>query len=65
MTHLRNLEPADPSLPVLVPGDPEVISMRRVDEEQKGAIKYTEDHIVSYRELAHSLGVRPMQKFLF
>lgn len=65
MTHLRRLEPADPSLPVLVPGDPEVIAMRRVDGEQKGAIKYTEDHIVSYRELAQALGVKPMQKFVF
>lgn len=61
MGHLRQLEPTDPTKPVLVPGDPERISMLKVRE--KGAIFYTEDHIRTYRELAKDLKVLPMQQF--
>jgi uridine phosphorylase len=59
MGHLRGLQPTDPTKPVLVPGDPERMSVRaNID---KGAIFYTEDHIRTYRELAKDLKVTPMQ----
>ena len=59
MDHLRAQEPADPNKPVLVPGDPERIAMEGVD--QIGAILYTKDHIIAYRNLAEKLNVTPMQ----
>ena len=59
MGHLRNLPPADPFKPVLVPGDPERIALETV--KQKGAIFYTVDHIITYKNLADKLGVKPMQ----
>ncbi len=62
MSHLRQLEPTDPTKPVLVPGDPERISMRMVRD--KGAIFYTENHIRTYRDLAKELKVQPMQHFI-
>ena len=58
MTKLRASEGADPSKPILVPGDPERICVAEV--EKLGAIKYTENHITSYRDLAKKLGVKPM-----
>ena len=61
MTHIRQLEPTDITKPVLVPGDPERISMKKVADQ--GAIFYTEDHIRTYRDLAQKLNVRPMQHF--
>ena len=59
MNHLRNLPPTDPEKPVQVPGDPERAALKNVDE--KGAIFYTTDHIVTYKVLAEKLGVKPMQ----
>ena len=59
MDHIRNLEPADPEKPILVPGDPERIALEQI--KQKGAIFYTEDHIITYRNLAEKLKVQPMQ----
>ena len=59
MDHLRNLEPSDPTKPVLVPGDPERIAMENVNKI--GAIFYTKDHIIAYRNLAEKLNVLPMQ----
>ena len=59
MDLLRHLQPTDPSKPVLVPGDPEEIAMKEVAE--KGGIFYTIDHIVTYRNLAEQLNVKPMQ----
>ena len=59
MDHLRQLPPADPAKAVLVPGDPEEIAMKEV--AQNGGIFYTTDHIVTYRNLAEKLNVRPMQ----
>ena len=59
MDHLRGQEPADPTKPVLVPGDPERIAMEGVDKI--GAILYTKDHIIAYRNLAEKLNVLPMQ----
>jgi hypothetical protein len=62
MDHIRSLPPTDPALPVLVPGDPERMSAAAVDTTAAGAIKYTEDHIRSYRSLASELGVTPMRR---
>lgn len=61
MDHIRCLEPVDPTKPVLVPGDPERLAMEHVD--RVGAIKYTPDHITSYRKLASELNVEPMKPF--
>eukprot|EP00095_Tigriopus_kingsejongensis_P006613 maker-scaffold396_size184579-snap-gene-0.23 protein:Tk06613 transcript:maker-scaffold396_size184579-snap-gene-0.23-mRNA-1 annotation:"malate dehydrogenase" len=60
MDHLRHMEPVEEGKPVMVPGDPEREAMKFVDTVQKGAIKYTPDHITSYRKLAQELGVNPM-----
>ena len=65
MDHLRSLSPTDASKPVLVPGDPERISRKKVDIEQKGAIFYTSNHINTYRNLAMELNVVPMRYFQF
>ena len=61
MDHIRGLDPVDPTKPVLVPGDPERLAMEHVD--RVGAIKYTPDHIISYRKLAGDLNVEPMKPF--
>lgn len=63
MDHLRTLEPIDPEKPVLVPGDPERNSRFHVEDEQGGAILYTSNHILTYRELAESLKIKPMEAF--
>lgn len=55
---LHALDPVDPDKPVLVPGEPERICAEHV--KQIGAIKYTPDHIITYRQLAQRLGVDPM-----
>ena len=61
MDHLRNLPPVDGDKPVMVAGDPERKSMQSVDKV--GAIKYTPNHIVTYRKLAEELKVKPMEAF--
>ncbi len=61
MDTLGLLPPVDPALPVLVPGDPERQSMART--RQSGFIRYTPNHINSYRSLAKQLGVEPMRKY--
>ena len=64
MDTLRSLPPADPSSsqkPILVPGDPERNSEKKT--RRLGFIRYTSDHITSYRRLAKELGVKPMEKF--
>ena len=65
MDHLRQLEPIDPTKPILVPGDPERLSRAHVETVQKGAIFYTPNHIYTYRNLAKKLGVEPMRRFQF
>ena len=65
MDHLRKLEPVDPKLPILVPGDPERISQKNVDQKQHGAILYTSNHIHTYQKLAADLGIEPMRPFKF
>ncbi|XP_046999466.1 uncharacterized oxidoreductase YjmC-like [Schistocerca americana] len=59
MTHLRNMTPADPSKPVLVPGDPERNNVKLVDKQ--GGIQYHENQLKASLELAQSLGVQPMK----
>lgn len=59
MDHLRGMEPADPSKPVLVPGDPERNHMQLVDEE--GGIRYHENQLKASATLATQLGIKPMQ----
>ena len=63
MDHLRNLEPVNPENPVLVPGDPERQSRHHVDTVQNGAIFYTSNHIITYKNIAKELGVEPMRPF--
>ncbi len=60
LDHVRSMEPTDPSKPVLAPGDPERIAEAHVNKV--GAIKYTPDHITSYRKLAQDLNVNPMKE---
>lgn len=57
--HLRSLKPTSSEKPVLVPGDPEKMALSEV--MKKGAIFYTTDHIVTYRNLAKKLNVEPMK----
>ena len=61
MDHLRKLEPADSTKPVLVPGDPERIQVKHVDIVQKGCIFYTPNHITTYKALAKQLDIEPMR----
>lgn len=60
MDHLRQLTPVDPDKPVLVPGDPEKIALSEL-QLANNAIFYTNNHILTYRELAQKLNVKPMQ----
>ncbi|XP_069681977.1 uncharacterized oxidoreductase YjmC-like isoform X2 [Periplaneta americana] len=59
MDYLRGMEPADPSKPVLVPGDPERNHMQMVDEQ--GGIRYHENQLEASVKLAAELGIRPMK----
>ncbi len=61
MDTLGRLPAIDPTLPVLVLGDPERWAER--ETRQVGFIRYTPDHIASYRKLVAELGVTPMEKF--
>lgn len=55
MDELRNLEPSDPSKPVLVAGDPERLNCGKVDN--KGVIPYPQQLISVMDEMADRLGV--------
>merc|ERR1712029_454103 len=57
---LRSMEPVDSESPVLVPGDPERMSIAAVDA-RGGGIIYTPNHITTYKELADQLGVTAMR----
>lgn len=59
LQHWRNLERADPSLPVLAPGDKERMNAEATD--QKGTITYIQQQIDSCEALAKRLSVKPMQ----
>ena len=45
---------------VLVPGDPERLSVEAVDG-RGGGIIYTSNHVLTYKELADKLGVMAMR----
>lgn len=60
MDHLRQLTPTDPHKPILVPGDPERQALATM-AAKNGAIFYTKSHILTYRQLAEKLNVKPLQ----
>lgn len=59
MDHCRNMEPADPSKPVLVAGDPERTHVEKVKKE--GGITYHVNQIKDSWKLGKALGVTPMK----
>ncbi|XP_046454278.1 uncharacterized oxidoreductase YjmC-like isoform X2 [Daphnia pulex] len=59
MSHLRHMEPADPTKPVLVAGDPERAHIALVDSE--GGIRYHVNQISASASLAQKLNVKPMK----
>ncbi|ODN03478.1 Malate dehydrogenase [Orchesella cincta] len=56
---LRNLEPIDPSKPVLVAGDPETSHVKEVKD--KGGIQYHINQVTACSNLAKDLNVTPMK----
>ncbi|XP_057662290.1 uncharacterized oxidoreductase YjmC-like isoform X1 [Diorhabda carinulata] len=58
MNHMRNMEPADPKLPVLAHGDPERIHMEKVHRD--GGLCYVENQHETNLKLAKELNVSPM-----
>ncbi|XP_063220874.1 uncharacterized oxidoreductase YjmC-like isoform X2 [Bacillus rossius redtenbacheri] len=59
LQHLRGMEAADPSKPVLAPGDPERIHTRLVEEQ--GGIPYHENQIKAAVELAKTIKIQPLK----
>ncbi|CAB3242357.1 unnamed protein product [Arctia plantaginis] len=57
--HWRNLEPMDPNLPVLAPGDKEKLAAAKSDET--GTISFVPQQIESCLALAKKLKVKPME----
>uniref|UniRef100_A0A2A4JUX8 Malate dehydrogenase n=1 Tax=Heliothis virescens TaxID=7102 RepID=A0A2A4JUX8_HELVI len=57
--HWRKLEPTDPELPVLAPGDKERKAADAVDAA--GVVSYVKQQIESSAALAKTLNVRPME----
>lgn len=53
----RGLDPVDPDLPVLVPGDRG--RGREEEVERRGGVRYKEEQINNMMELAKELGVTP------
>ena len=53
----RGLEPVDPELPVLVPGDRG--RGREAEVETRGGVRYKEEQINNMMELARELAVTP------
>ena len=49
----------DPLKPVLIPGDPEKLHMKAVDEV--GGVRYVPNQINACQKLAERLGVAPMK----
>lgn len=60
MDYLRNMQPADPSKPVMVPGDPERNHMKLVEEE--GGVRYHENQLKASATQAERLGIIPMRE---
>ncbi|XP_049876985.1 uncharacterized oxidoreductase YjmC [Pectinophora gossypiella] len=59
LQHWRNMEPVDPSLPVLAPGDKERINEEKT--KKKGTITYAPNQILHCNELAKKLNIKPIQ----
>ncbi|XP_052743727.1 (2R)-3-sulfolactate dehydrogenase (NADP(+))-like isoform X2 [Bicyclus anynana] len=59
LQHWRNLEPVDPSLPVLAPGDKERNNAKVT--HARGTIKYPESQMTSAKRLADRIGIRPLE----
>ncbi|XP_028135688.2 uncharacterized oxidoreductase YjmC-like isoform X2 [Diabrotica virgifera virgifera] len=62
MNHLRNMEPVDPNLPVLVAGDPSRKNMEKVQKD--GGLSYVQNQHDTNKKLAQSLNVSPMKSIL-
>ncbi|CAH1365635.1 unnamed protein product [Tenebrio molitor] len=58
MNFIRNMQPADPDKPVLIPGDLEREHMATTDRE--GGVRYVKDLVASCRKLAQRLNVKPL-----
>ncbi|KAJ8916324.1 hypothetical protein NQ315_005019 [Exocentrus adspersus] len=58
MGYIRNMEPIDPSKPVLVHGDPEKIHMEKVKKD--GGLLYVQNQHDTNAKLAEELKVKPM-----
>ncbi|CAH2042603.1 unnamed protein product, partial [Iphiclides podalirius] len=58
LAHWRNLEPVDPSMPVLAPGDKERDNRRATLE--KGTVTYPQGQIDSYGQMAKKIGIKPL-----
>ncbi|CAH2089767.1 unnamed protein product [Euphydryas editha] len=59
LQHWRNLEPVDPSLPVLAPGDKERNNAKIT--VARGTIIYPQSQVESYQRMAARIGVRPLE----
>ncbi|KAF5303720.1 hypothetical protein FQR65_LT00864 [Abscondita terminalis] len=59
MNHLHNMEPADPSKPVLVAGDPEKAHKIMVDKI--GGVRYVKNQMETCSRLADELNILPLQ----
>ncbi|XP_026320620.1 uncharacterized protein LOC113230755 [Hyposmocoma kahamanoa] len=59
MQHWRKIEPSDPSLPVLAPGDKEKKKAKETDE--CGTVSFVQQQIKSCASLAERLKVKPME----
>lgn len=57
--HWRSMEPVDPSLPVLVPGDKERINSEETNK--RGTIIYAQKQYERYFNIAKRIGVQPME----
>ncbi|XP_059059643.1 (2R)-3-sulfolactate dehydrogenase (NADP(+))-like [Achroia grisella] len=55
----RNLEPVDPELPVLAPGDKERINAEQTTK--RGSIIYSESQIESCDTMARKIGIKPLK----
>ncbi|XP_068620221.1 uncharacterized oxidoreductase YjmC-like [Battus philenor] len=59
ITHWRSLEPTDPNLPVLAPGDKEKNHAQKTDRD--GTVTYLEQQLHTSAALAKKLKVNPMK----
>ncbi|KAL0869640.1 hypothetical protein ABMA27_005892 [Loxostege sticticalis] len=59
LQYWRNMEPVEPSQPVVAPGDKERTSMEQT--KRRGTISYARNMLDLYAGLAEQLGVKPME----